>query len=73
VVSRRFDWIAASIGRIAFVSSIKSPRWESPSSPIGVSSESGSLAIFDHGVFGLRLEHEIEAVLEARTTAALGR
>ena len=46
VVSRRFDWIAASIGRIAFVSSIKSPRWESPSSPIGVSSESGSLAIF---------------------------
>ena len=46
VVSRRFDWIAASIGRIAFVSSIKSPRWVSPSSPIGVSSESGSLAIF---------------------------
>src|SRR5262249_44418585 len=25
VVSRRFDWIAASIGRIAFLSSIKSP------------------------------------------------
>ena len=46
VVSRRFDWIAASIGRIAFLSSIKSPRWESPSSPIGVSSDNGSLAIF---------------------------
>jgi hypothetical protein len=27
------------------VSSIRSPRWESPSSPTGVSSESGSLAI----------------------------
>jgi hypothetical protein len=27
VVSPRFDWIAASIGRIAFLSSIKSPRW----------------------------------------------
>ena len=36
VVSRRFDWIAASIGRIVFWSSIKSPRLESPSSPIGV-------------------------------------
>ena len=47
VVSRRFDWIAASIGRIAFLSSIKSPSCESPSSPIGVSSESGSLAIFN--------------------------
>jgi hypothetical protein len=47
VVSRRFDWIAASIGRIAFLSSIKSPRWESPSSsPIGASSYNGSLAIF---------------------------
>ena len=45
VVSRRFDWIAASIGRIAFLSSMKSPRCESSSSPIGVSSESGSLAI----------------------------
>jgi hypothetical protein len=42
VVSRRFDWMAASIGRIAFLSSMKSPRWESSSSPIGVSSESGS-------------------------------
>ena len=30
VVSRKFDWIAASIGRTAFLSSIKSPRWESP-------------------------------------------
>ena len=46
VVSRRFAWIAASIGKIAVWSSIKSPSWESPSSPIGVSSESGSLAIF---------------------------
>ena len=28
-VSRRFDWIAASIGWIAFLSSMKSPRCES--------------------------------------------
>ena len=35
VMSRRFDWIAASIGRIVFWSSIKSPRRDSPSSPIG--------------------------------------
>jgi hypothetical protein len=41
VVSRRFDWIAASIGRIAFLSSMKSPRCESSSSPTGVSSDSG--------------------------------
>src|SRR5438067_483827 len=37
--------MAASIGRIAFLSSMKSPRWESSSSPMGVSSDSGSLAI----------------------------
>jgi hypothetical protein len=41
VVSRRFDWIAASIGRIVFLSSMKSPRWESSSSSIGVSSSRG--------------------------------
>ncbi len=46
VVSRRFDWIAASIGRTAFLSSMKSPRCESSSSPIGVSRLIGSLAIF---------------------------
>jgi hypothetical protein len=45
VVSRRFDWIAASMGRIAFLSSMKSPRWESSSLPTGVSSDSGSLAL----------------------------
>src|SRR6516162_3291103 len=45
VVSRRFEWIAASIGRIAFLSSMKSPRCEFSSSPIGVSSDNGSLAI----------------------------
>jgi hypothetical protein len=33
VVSRRFDWMAASIGRIVFLSSMKSPRCESSSSP----------------------------------------
>ena len=44
-VSRRFDRIAASIGRVAFLSSMKSPRWLSSSSPIGVSSDNGSLAI----------------------------
>ena len=33
------------VGRIAFLSSMKSPRCESASSPIGVSSDNGSLAI----------------------------
>jgi hypothetical protein len=32
VVSRRFDWMTASIGRIAFLSSMKSPRCEFSSS-----------------------------------------
>src|SRR5215211_5419886 len=50
VVSRRFDWIAASIGMIALLSSIKSPRWESSSSPIGVSKEIGSLVSDDRAV-----------------------
>ena len=58
MVSRRFDWIAASIGRIAFLSSMKSPRWLSSSSPIGVSRLIGSLAIlstlrtFSSGIAG---------------------
>ena len=38
--------MAASIGRTAFLSSMKSPRWLSSSSPIGVSRLIGSLAIF---------------------------
>jgi hypothetical protein len=46
VVSLRFSWIAESSGRIAFLSSMKSPSWLSSSSPMGVSSEIGSLAIF---------------------------
>jgi hypothetical protein len=46
VVSRRFHWIAASIGRTALRSSIKSPRRLSSSSPIGVSRLIGSLASF---------------------------
>src|ERR1700730_1138689 len=46
VVSRKLLWIAASMGRIAFLSSMKSPRCESSSSPTGVSSDSGSFAIF---------------------------
>ena len=45
-VSLRFAWIAASTGMTAFLSSMKSPRCESSSSPIGVSREIGSLAIF---------------------------
>jgi iron complex transport system permease protein len=36
--------MAASIGEVAFLSSMKSPRCESSSSPIGVSREIGSLA-----------------------------
>src|SRR6266853_3634791 len=46
VVSRRLAWIAASSGSTAFLSSMKSPRCESSSSPIGVSRLIGSLAIF---------------------------
>src|ERR671917_197365 len=45
-VSLRLAWIAASTGIIAFLSSMKSPRCESSSSPIGVSRLIGSLAIF---------------------------
>src|SRR5919106_771916 len=45
-VSLRLDWIAASTGITAFLSSMKSPRWLSSSSPIGVSRLIGSLAIF---------------------------
>jgi len=45
VASRRLESVAASTGWTAFLSSMKSPRWLSSSSPIGVSSEIGSLAI----------------------------
>ena len=38
--------VAVSIGDSTLVSSMKSPRCESSSSPIGVSIEIGSLAIF---------------------------
>ena len=44
--SRRPACIAASIGAVLLVSSMKSPRCESSSSPIGVSIEIGSFAIF---------------------------
>ena len=37
--------LAASLGSDASSSGMKSPRWESSSSPIGVSSETGSCAI----------------------------
>src|SRR5262249_21953423 len=36
VASRRLDWIAASIGKAASLSSMKSPSWDSSSSPTGV-------------------------------------
>src|SRR3954471_16886897 len=45
-VSFKFAWIAASTGITAFLSSMKSPRWLSSSSPMGVSRLIGSLAIF---------------------------
>src|SRR5436305_647940 len=82
VVSRKFDWIAASIGRIAFLSSMKSPRCESSSSPIGVSSEIGSLAIFktlrtfSSGIagFALALLHHVDDLAEFLDfQAGLGR
>ena len=44
--SRRPACMAASIGAVLLVSSMKSPRCESSSSPIGVSIEIGSFAIF---------------------------
>src|SRR5487761_2692137 len=46
VVSRRFALMAASMGSTALRSSMKSPRCESSSSPMGVSRLIGSLAIF---------------------------
>ena len=46
VVSRRLAWMAASIGSTTLGSWMKSPRWLSSSSPMGVSRLIGSLAIF---------------------------
>ena len=46
VCSFRFRLITASEGEITALSSMKSPRCESSSSPMGVSSEMGSWAIF---------------------------
>src|SRR5215210_4485922 len=46
VWSLRFAKITESMGDTAFLSSMKSPRCESSSSPMGVSSEIGSWAIF---------------------------
>ena len=46
VASPKLDLIACSKGANAFVSSIKSPKLLSSSSPTGVSKETGSLAIF---------------------------
>ena len=46
VISRRFEVTTASAGFRIDLSSMKSPRCESSSSPIGVSSEIGSCAIF---------------------------
>ena len=46
VVSLKLSCITASSGITAFLSSIKSPRKLSSSSPIGVSRLTGSLAIF---------------------------
>src|SRR6266849_6524533 len=45
VCSFRFTLMAASSGASAALSLMKSPRWESPSSPIGVSSEIGTCMI----------------------------
>src|SRR5881227_2558934 len=46
VCSLRFRLMTASAGDTTARSSMKSPKWESSSSPIGVSSEIGSCAIF---------------------------
>src|SRR5262245_63034992 len=45
VASRKFDSITASIGSTAPLSSMKSPRCEPSSSPIGVSSDRGSFTV----------------------------
>ena len=47
VASPRFDLIACSNGAKAFVSSIKSPKLLSSSSPTGFSKDTGSLEIFN--------------------------
>ena len=44
-LSARFTEITASDGEVMLLSSMKSPRWLSSSSPIGVSREMGSFAI----------------------------
>jgi len=46
VASPRLDFMACSNGAKAFVSSIKSPKLLSSSSPTGFSNETGSLDIF---------------------------
>ena len=46
MASLRLDLIACSNGASAFVSSIKSPKLESSSSPTGFSKETGSFEIF---------------------------
>jgi len=46
VCSSRFRYIAASAGDRLWRSSTKSPRLDSSSSPIGVSSDTGSFTIF---------------------------
>ena len=48
VASPKFDLIACSRGAKAFVSSIKSPKLLSSSSPTGFYKESGSLLIFNN-------------------------
>src|SRR5216684_4093381 len=47
VCSFRFKLMASSEGESTALSSMKSPRWESSSPPMGVSSEIGSWAIFN--------------------------
>ena len=46
VASLEFDFVACSKGANAFVSSIKSPKLLSSSSPTGFSNETGSFEIF---------------------------
>ena len=46
VASLKFDFIACSSGARAFVSSIKSPKLLSSSSPTGFYNETGSFEIF---------------------------
>src|SRR4051812_16771207 len=71
VCSLRFRLITASAGDTTCRSSMKSPRCESSSSPIGVSSEIGSCAILDLADLRHRDVHPLGDLFGGRFAAEL--